>query len=243
MKIGVMTHATDLTIDPARLAVEVEQRGFSSLFLTEHTHIPVRPFIRWWGGQPMPEEYKRLHDPIVALSTAAAVTTRIRLGTGVLVLAQREPLATAKQLASLDRLSGGRHRTRRSPDRRRSRSRRRRRGRPRRRAPPARPSRPSSSERTGSSVPASSRPKSDASAARPVGEATRAAIGFHPEGQDLLYRCCTARGSRRQRPSPDSRKGPLSRFSTWWRGQDLNLRPSGIVTFRWTDLVGSVRVP
>lgn len=108
MRVGVMTHATDLTIDPARLAVEAEERGFSSLFLTEHTHIPVRPFIRWWGGQPMPEEYKRLHDPIVALATAAAVTTRIRLGTGVLVLAQREPLATAKQLASLDRLSGGR---------------------------------------------------------------------------------------------------------------------------------------
>jgi probable F420-dependent oxidoreductase len=103
-----MTHATDHTIEPARLALEAEQRGFSSLFLTEHTHIPVRPFIRWWGGQPMPEEYKRLHDPIVALATAAAVTTRIRLGTGVLVLAQREPLAAAKQLASLDRLSGGR---------------------------------------------------------------------------------------------------------------------------------------
>ncbi|MEN9646409.1 MAG: hypothetical protein RL238_3078 [Actinomycetota bacterium] len=108
MKIGVMTHATDQAIEPARLAVEAEERGFSSVFLTEHTHIPVRPFIRWWGGQPMPEEYKRLHDPIVALATAAAVTTRIRLGTGVLVLAQREALATAKQLASLDRLSGGR---------------------------------------------------------------------------------------------------------------------------------------
>lgn len=108
MRIGVMTHATDHTIAPSRLAIEAEQRGFSSLFLTEHTHIPVRPFIPWWGGQPMPDEYKRLHDPIVALATAAAVTSRIRLGTGVLVLAQREPLATAKQLASLDRLSGGR---------------------------------------------------------------------------------------------------------------------------------------
>lgn len=108
MRIGVMIHATDHTIEPARFAVEAETRGFDSLFLTEHTHIPVRPIIRWWGGQLMPEEYKRLHDPIVALATAAAVTSRIRLGTGVLVLAQREPLATAKQLASLDRLSGGR---------------------------------------------------------------------------------------------------------------------------------------
>lgn len=108
MRIGVMTHATDQTIEPARLAIEAEQRGFASLYLTEHTHIPVRPFVRWRDGQAMPEEYKRLHDPIVALATAAAVTSRIRLGTGVLVLAQREPLATAKQLASLDRLSGGR---------------------------------------------------------------------------------------------------------------------------------------
>lgn len=103
-----MTHATDHSVEPGRLAVEAEMRGFASLYLTEHTHIPVRPFIRWRDGQPMPEEYKRLHDPIVALATAAALTSRIRLGTGVLVLAQREPLATAKQLASLDRLSGGR---------------------------------------------------------------------------------------------------------------------------------------
>ena len=76
--------------------------------MTEHTHIPVRPFIAWRGGEVMPEFYKHLHDPIVALATAASVTSTIKLGTGVLVLGQREPLATAKQLASLDVLSGGR---------------------------------------------------------------------------------------------------------------------------------------
>jgi len=108
MKIGVMMHCTDRSIAPAELAVEAEARGFESMFVTEHTHIPVRPFIRWRGGEAMPEQYKRLHDPIVALATAAAVTSTILLGTGVLVLAQREPLATAKQLASLDVLSGGR---------------------------------------------------------------------------------------------------------------------------------------
>lgn len=103
-----MFHATDSSANPATVAREAEARGYHSLFLTEHTHIPVRPFISWRGGQPMPEEYKRLYDPIVALATAAAVTSTIRLGTGVLVLAQRETLATAKQLASLDQLSGGR---------------------------------------------------------------------------------------------------------------------------------------
>lgn len=103
-----MMHCTDRSISPAELAVEAEQRGFDSVFVTEHTHIPVRSFTRWRGGAAMPEEYKRLHDPIVALATAATATTTIGLGTGVLVLAQREPLATAKQLASLDVLSNGR---------------------------------------------------------------------------------------------------------------------------------------
>jgi probable F420-dependent oxidoreductase len=108
MRIGVMMHVTDSTVSPALLTVEAEQRGFESMFLTEHTHIPVRPFIAWRGGEAMPEFYTRLHDPIISLATAAAVTTRIKLGTGVLVLGQREPLATAKQLASLDVLSHGR---------------------------------------------------------------------------------------------------------------------------------------
>jgi probable F420-dependent oxidoreductase len=107
MRVGVMVHATDRTDLPA-VAVAAEERGFDSLFVTEHTHIPVQAFIPWRNGEPMPEDYKRLHDPIVALATCAAVTSRLRIGTGVLVIGQREPLALAKQLASLDRLSGGR---------------------------------------------------------------------------------------------------------------------------------------
>jgi probable F420-dependent oxidoreductase len=103
-----MMHVTDTTVSPATLAIDAEAREFDSLFVTEHTHVPVQPFIRWWGGQPMPEEYKRLHDPLVALATAAAVTTRLRLGTGVLIIGQRNPFVVAKQLASLDVLSGGR---------------------------------------------------------------------------------------------------------------------------------------
>ena len=70
MKIGVMMHVTDSTVTPAVFAVEAEQRGFESVFVTEHTHIPVRPFIAWRGGEAMPEFYKHLHDPIVALATA-----------------------------------------------------------------------------------------------------------------------------------------------------------------------------
>lgn len=85
---------------PANLAVAAEERGFESVFVTEHTHIPVRPFIRWRGGEAMPEEYKRLHDPIVALASAVSVTSRIRLGTGVMVIAQRERWRCLQQLAA-----------------------------------------------------------------------------------------------------------------------------------------------
>ena len=65
MHIGVMMHFTDHTATPADVAVAAEERGFESMFATEHTHIPVRDFITWWGGQAMPEEYKRLHDPLI----------------------------------------------------------------------------------------------------------------------------------------------------------------------------------
>ena len=82
MHIGVMMHFTDHTPTPSEVAVAAEERGFESMFVTEHTHIPVRDFIAWWGGQAMPEEYKRLHDPLIALATAASATRRIKLGTG-----------------------------------------------------------------------------------------------------------------------------------------------------------------
>jgi probable F420-dependent oxidoreductase len=103
-----MAHVTDNTISAADVAVAAEARGYASLFVTEHTHIPAQGSIKWRDGQEMPEIYKRLYDPLIGLAHAAALTSTIRLGTGVLVIGQREPIATAKQLASLDRLSGGR---------------------------------------------------------------------------------------------------------------------------------------
>ncbi len=108
MRIGVMTHLSDASIGPAGLAATVEERGFDSLFVTEHIHVPAEGEPTWWGGHSMPEEYKRLHDPLIALAAASSATSTLRLGTGVLVIAQREARMLAKQLASLDRFSGGR---------------------------------------------------------------------------------------------------------------------------------------
>ncbi len=109
MKLGVTIHATDLAMSPPELAVEAEARGFHSLYVPEHTHIPVSRLTPPPTGEPeLAEEYKRSLDPYVALAAAAALTSRIRLGTGVALVAQHDPIALAKQLATLDRLSGGR---------------------------------------------------------------------------------------------------------------------------------------
>jgi probable F420-dependent oxidoreductase len=91
------------------LAREVEARGFHSLYVPEHTHIPTsRRTPPPTGGDVLAEEYKRTLDPFVALAAAAAVTSRIRLGTAVCLIAQRDPIVTAKEVATLDLLSGGR---------------------------------------------------------------------------------------------------------------------------------------
>ncbi|MDL4771573.1 MULTISPECIES: LLM class F420-dependent oxidoreductase [Thermomonosporaceae] len=109
MRLGVTMFATDLTMEPHDLAREAEERGFASLYLPEHTHIPVaRDTPAPTGVDDLPEEYARTLDPFVALAAAAAVTSRIRLGTGVSLPAQRDPIVTAKAIATLDRLSGGR---------------------------------------------------------------------------------------------------------------------------------------
>ena len=92
----------------AALARAVEERGLDSLYLPEHTHIPVGRKTPYPMGGTLPEEYKRTLDPFVALATAAAVTSRIQLGTGVCLVAQRNPIVTAKEVASLDLVSGGR---------------------------------------------------------------------------------------------------------------------------------------
>ncbi len=109
MHFGITMFATDQTMDPAQLAREAEARGFHSLYLPEHTHIPTsRRTPPPTGGDDLAEEYRRTLDPLVALAAAAAVTDRILLGTGICVVAQREPIVTAKAVATLDRVAGGR---------------------------------------------------------------------------------------------------------------------------------------
>ncbi|MBI3994315.1 MAG: LLM class F420-dependent oxidoreductase [Candidatus Lambdaproteobacteria bacterium] len=108
MKVGIYMFPADYAIAPARLAKEAEDRGFESIFLPEHTHIPASRLSPWPGGGPLPEEYSHTHDPFVALATAAAVTKKIRLGTGICLVIERDPIVLAKEVASLDHISGGR---------------------------------------------------------------------------------------------------------------------------------------
>lgn len=109
MRFGITMFSTDLSMEVPALAVAAEERGFDSLYLPEHTHIPVsRRTPPPTGDAELAEEYKRTLDPFVALAGAATVTTTIRLGTGVALPAQREPIVTAKAVATLDQLSGGR---------------------------------------------------------------------------------------------------------------------------------------
>ncbi|HTY18823.1 MAG TPA: LLM class F420-dependent oxidoreductase [Myxococcota bacterium] len=109
MQLGVTIFATDRSMSPVELAREAEARGFASLFVPEHTHIPVSRRTPPPTGEPeLAEEYKRTLDPYVALAAAASATSRIRLGTGIALVAQHDPIALAKQLATLDLLSEGR---------------------------------------------------------------------------------------------------------------------------------------
>jgi probable F420-dependent oxidoreductase len=108
MDFGVAIFPTDESADPAAIARMTEERGLESLFFPEHTHIPVSRRTPYPPGGALPREYARTHDPLVALAFAAAATTKLRLGTGILLLAQRDPIVTAKAIASLDVLSGGR---------------------------------------------------------------------------------------------------------------------------------------
>jgi probable F420-dependent oxidoreductase len=109
MRLGITASLTDRDMAPADLAAAIEERGFDALFLPEHTHLPLRE------GEPpalvdgvRPDDYRRSLCPLVALSTAVATTRRIRLGTGILLAAQHDPIVLAKQVATLDHLSGGR---------------------------------------------------------------------------------------------------------------------------------------
>ncbi|MBO56080.1 MAG: LLM class F420-dependent oxidoreductase [Dehalococcoidia bacterium] len=109
MDLGITIHLTDWCIDIRELAIEAEARGFSSVFIPEHSHIPSSQ------KTPVPavsgiasEDYPRLPDPLVSLAAAASVTTKIRLGTGVLLVAQHNPINLAKGTSTLDTISDGR---------------------------------------------------------------------------------------------------------------------------------------
>lgn len=109
MHLGVTVMATDRTMDITELAVVTEELGFDSLWLPEHTHIPTsRLTPAPTGGTELSEDYKRILDPLVGLSFAAASTSRLRIGTGIMLPAQRDPIVTAKAIATLAHLSGGR---------------------------------------------------------------------------------------------------------------------------------------
>src|SRR6266581_2136441 len=108
MRVGVFYFPTDYGIDIAELARALEERGFDSLFVPEHTHIPVSRRTPFPGGGELPKRYSHTHDPFVALSFAAAATRTLKLGTGIALIPQRDPIITAKAVASLDQLSGGR---------------------------------------------------------------------------------------------------------------------------------------
>ncbi|MEC4021046.1 LLM class F420-dependent oxidoreductase [Streptomyces sp. H27-D2] len=108
MKFGISTFITDEGIRPAALGRAVEERGFDMLLIAEHTHIPVERRTPYPGGGELPGMYYRTLDPFVALSAAASVTERLMLGTGIALVAQRDPIITAKEVASLDLVSDGR---------------------------------------------------------------------------------------------------------------------------------------
>jgi probable F420-dependent oxidoreductase len=110
MRIGVLTFVTDEGIGPVELGQALEQRGFESLFLAEHSHIPVNNQTPYPGGGPIPRKYYRTLDPFVALTAAAVVTENLLLGTGIALVPQRDPIHTAKEVASLDLVSQGRFR-------------------------------------------------------------------------------------------------------------------------------------
>lgn len=108
IRFGVHIFPTDYSIQPAELGVALEERGFESLWVPEHTHIPVSRNSKWPGGDDLPREYSSTYDPFIALSFAAAATRKLRVATGICLVVERDPIITAKEVASLDVLSGGR---------------------------------------------------------------------------------------------------------------------------------------
>ena len=108
MDFGAMMFSTDYSIRPDDLARLLEDRGFESMWVPEHSHIPAERSSPWPGGGDLPQDYWHTYDPFVALTAAAAVTTDLKLGTGICLVIERDPIMLAKEVASVDRLSGGR---------------------------------------------------------------------------------------------------------------------------------------
>ena len=108
MHFGVCFFPTAYAISPLELGPALEERGFESVWLAEHSHIPASRTSPWPGGPDLPQMYYDTLDPFVTLGAMAATTTTLRLGTGITLVIQRDPIHTAKEVASLDVLSGGR---------------------------------------------------------------------------------------------------------------------------------------
>jgi probable F420-dependent oxidoreductase len=108
MHIGLTMFPTEYAIPPHELAVEAEARGFESLWLPEHSHIPTSRKSPWPGGAELPKYYYESYDPFVSLGAAAVVTKKIKLATGICLVVERDPIHTAKEVSTVDRLSSGR---------------------------------------------------------------------------------------------------------------------------------------
>lgn len=108
MKLGIEMFATDYAIRPDELAIACEERGFESVWFPEHTHIPASRKTPFPGGGELPKEYSHTHDLFVALTAAAAVTKQIKVGSGICLAMERDPITMAKEVASVDQLSNGR---------------------------------------------------------------------------------------------------------------------------------------
>jgi probable F420-dependent oxidoreductase len=108
MKIGVAMFFTDYSMAPGELAMAAEQRGFDSLWAPEHSHIPLSRKSPFPSGGELPKKYYDAMDPFVTLTAAAAATKTLKVGTGICLIAQRDPIQTAKLVSSIDQVSGGR---------------------------------------------------------------------------------------------------------------------------------------
>jgi probable F420-dependent oxidoreductase len=108
MKIGAVMFFTTDSMQPAALGRALEDRGFESLWVPEHTHVPSTRLTPYVGGGPLPRPYYDIYDPFLALNTAAAVTTKLKIGTGIALVVQRDPIVTAKMVSTIDQISNGR---------------------------------------------------------------------------------------------------------------------------------------